>query len=364
MLGQPMSMLIPQVVGVQPARRAARGRDRHRPRPDRHRAAARDAASSGSSSSSTAPASPALPLADRATIGNMSPEFGSTCAIFPIDAETLRYLRFTGPRRRAGRAGRGLRPASRASGTTSSSEDADLLATRSSSTSATVEPSLAGPKRPQDRVALQQRPGEPSARRSPTTCRATAPRPTRTTRPSRSPTRRRTRRPTARPGHAPGAGARSRPRPTGRRAGAATLARPHAPASVTLDGETLRARPRRRRDRGDHELHEHLEPVGDGRRRAARAQRRRSAGCTRKPWVKTSLAPGLEGRHRVPRPRRAHRAARGARLQPRRLRLHDLHRQLRAAAGGGLAGRRRARPRGRRRCSRATATSRAASTPT
>ena len=37
-----------------------------------------------------------LPLADRATIGNMSPEFGSTCAIFPIDAETLRYLAFSG----------------------------------------------------------------------------------------------------------------------------------------------------------------------------------------------------------------------------------------------------------------------------
>ena len=37
-----------------------------------------------------------MPLADRATIGNMSPEFGSTCAIFPVDAETLRYLEFTG----------------------------------------------------------------------------------------------------------------------------------------------------------------------------------------------------------------------------------------------------------------------------
>ena len=37
-----------------------------------------------------------LPLADRATLGNMSPEFGSTCAIFPIDEETLSYLRFTG----------------------------------------------------------------------------------------------------------------------------------------------------------------------------------------------------------------------------------------------------------------------------
>ncbi len=42
------------------------------------------------------PGLPNLPLADRATIGNMSPEFGSTCAIFPVDAETLRYLEFTG----------------------------------------------------------------------------------------------------------------------------------------------------------------------------------------------------------------------------------------------------------------------------
>ena len=42
------------------------------------------------------PGVPNLPLADRATIGNMSPEFGSTCAMFPIDAETLRYLAFSG----------------------------------------------------------------------------------------------------------------------------------------------------------------------------------------------------------------------------------------------------------------------------
>ena len=51
----------------------------------------------------------AVPVANRATIGNMSPEFGSTCAIFPIDAETLTYLRLTGPPGGAGRAGRGLR---------------------------------------------------------------------------------------------------------------------------------------------------------------------------------------------------------------------------------------------------------------
>ena len=50
-----------------------------------------------------------LPLADRATIGNMSPEFGSTCAIFPIDAETLRYLEFSGRDAGAHRARRGVR---------------------------------------------------------------------------------------------------------------------------------------------------------------------------------------------------------------------------------------------------------------
>ena len=51
---------------------------------------------SASSSTSTARAWPTCPLANRATLGNMSPEYGSTCAIFPIDAETLTYLRLTG----------------------------------------------------------------------------------------------------------------------------------------------------------------------------------------------------------------------------------------------------------------------------
>ena len=97
MLGQPMSMLIPQVVGFKlhgelPEGATAtdlvltvtellreQGRRRQVRRVLRRRASRR------------------LPLADRATIGNMAPEFGSTCAIFPIDAETLRYLEFSGP---------------------------------------------------------------------------------------------------------------------------------------------------------------------------------------------------------------------------------------------------------------------------
>jgi aconitate hydratase len=94
-----------------------------------------------------------LPLADRATIGNMSPEFGSTCAIFPVDEETIRYLTLSG------------RPAdqvalveayARAQGMwrvngQKAADYTDVLELEL----ATVEPSLAGPSRPQDRVPLR-----------------------------------------------------------------------------------------------------------------------------------------------------------------------------------------------------------------
>ena len=96
MLGQPVSMLIPQVVGfklsgVDPDRRDGDGCRAHD-----HRSSCASTAWSASSSSSTATASPQVPLANRATIGNMSPEFGSTAAMFPIDDVTLDYLRLTG----------------------------------------------------------------------------------------------------------------------------------------------------------------------------------------------------------------------------------------------------------------------------
>ena len=103
-----------------------------------------------------------LPLADRATIGNMAPEYGATCGFFPIDDETLRYLRRLRARRGAHGAGRGLCQGERLLArrrTTSRSTP-----TRWSSTWPTVVPSLAGPKRPQDRVALKRR----GARSSPT----------------------------------------------------------------------------------------------------------------------------------------------------------------------------------------------------
>jgi aconitate hydratase len=99
----------------------------------------------------TGPSVGAVPLADRATLANMSPEFGSTCAIFPIDRVTLDYLRFTGRdaehvdvvERYAKEQGLWHDPAARL-------RFDDLIRLDLS----TVEPSLAGPRRPQDRVPL------------------------------------------------------------------------------------------------------------------------------------------------------------------------------------------------------------------
>ncbi|MEM7764229.1 MAG: aconitate hydratase AcnA [Pseudomonadota bacterium] len=93
-----------------------------------------------------------LPLADRATLGNMSPEFGSTCAIFPIDAETIRYLELSG---RDAQQIRLIEAYARAQGMWRSSGDPDPVYSDTLTLDmSTVEPSIAGPKRPQDRIAL------------------------------------------------------------------------------------------------------------------------------------------------------------------------------------------------------------------
>ncbi|MFQ5547655.1 MAG: aconitate hydratase AcnA [Woeseia sp.] len=93
-----------------------------------------------------------LPLADRATLGNMSPEFGSTCAIFPIDDETLRYLRLSG---RDADHIRLIEAYAKEQGLWrhQGQPDADYSEVLELDMH-TVEPSLAGPKRPQDRIAL------------------------------------------------------------------------------------------------------------------------------------------------------------------------------------------------------------------
>ncbi|MHB8504732.1 MAG: aconitate hydratase AcnA [Acidimicrobiales bacterium] len=93
----------------------------------------------------------AVPLANRATIGNMSPEYGSTCAIFPIDEETLAYLRLTG--RPDGQVAL-VEAYARAQGLWHDPGQEPVYSERLSLDLSTVVPSLAGPSRPQDRVRL------------------------------------------------------------------------------------------------------------------------------------------------------------------------------------------------------------------
>jgi len=153
MLGQPVSMLIPLVVGVKLTGRLREG------------ATATDLVLTitellrkhgvvGKFVEYFGPGLRDLPLADRATIANMSPEYGATCGIFPIDKETLKYLRLTG---RSEEQIALVEAYAREQGLfhdekTAEAEYSELLTLDL----ATVEPSLAGPKRPQDRVVLSQ----------------------------------------------------------------------------------------------------------------------------------------------------------------------------------------------------------------
>jgi len=151
MLGQPVSMLIPRVVGVKLTGELPEG------------STATDLVLTitemlrkhgvvGKFVEFYGPGVSAVPLANRATIGNMSPEYGSTCAIFPIDDETLKYLRFTGRKEEqvtlveAYAKANGLWHDPSIELAFSETLELDL---------SSIEPSLAGPKRPQDRVPLK-----------------------------------------------------------------------------------------------------------------------------------------------------------------------------------------------------------------
>jgi len=152
MLGQAMTMLIPQVVGFRLSGRLAEG------------ATATDLVLTvtellrkkgvvGKFVEFFGPGVASLPIADRATIGNMAPEYGATCGIFPVDVEALRYLRFTG------------RPEWRIALVEAYAKEQGLFHDGASEEPrfsdtlaldlATVEPSIAGPRRPQDRVGLR-----------------------------------------------------------------------------------------------------------------------------------------------------------------------------------------------------------------
>ncbi|PGH40809.1 aconitate hydratase [Micromonospora sp. WMMA1996] len=150
MLGQPVSMLIPRVVGFKLSGEMPAG------------TTATDLVLTitemlrkhgvvGKFVEFYGPGVSAVPLANRATIGNMSPEYGSTVAIFPIDAETVRYLELTG------------RDASQVALVEAYAKEQGLwhdparepeYSERLELDLGTIEPSLAGPKRPQDRVPL------------------------------------------------------------------------------------------------------------------------------------------------------------------------------------------------------------------
>jgi aconitate hydratase len=285
MLGQPMPMLIPQVLGFRLRGELPEG------------ATATDLVLTvterlrqkgvvGKFVEFYGPGVSALPLADRATIGNMSPEFGSTCAIFPIDAETLRYLAFSGRPKElidlveAYAKEQGLWHDEYAEEPTySDTIELDLRE---------VEPSLAGPKRPQDRVPLHEAKdrfraalgdllGEDAEEVANAHDEAVA-----ETFPASDPTADQT------PGHESPAAPPSQPAIA---AGAVVAERSATAVDVRLDGETFKL------DHGHVVIaaitsctNTSNPSVMLGAGLLARNARQR--GLQRQPWVKTSLAPG------------------------------------------------------------------------
>lgn len=155
MLGQPVSMLIPEVVGFKLTGKLREG------------ITATDLVLTvtqmlrkhgvvGKFVEFYGPGLAELPLADRATISNMAPEYGATCGFFPVDAETVRYLKLSGRDQDTIAL---VEAYSKAQGMwyDANSEDPVFTSTLSLDLN-TVEPSLAGPKRPQDKVTLKTLP--------------------------------------------------------------------------------------------------------------------------------------------------------------------------------------------------------------
>jgi aconitate hydratase len=287
MLGQPMSMLIPQVVGFRLTGELPEG------------ATATDLVLTvtellrrkgvvGKFVEFFGAGVAALPLADRATIGNMSPEFGSTCAIFPIDAETLRYLEFTGRPRElvalveAYAKEQGLWHDEHAEEPTFSEVvELDL---------GDVVPSLAGPRRPQDRVsltdaktsfrgALGELLGDDAGPVTNAHDEAVA-----ETFPASDPTADQT------PGHDPAAAPRQPDAPAVA-AGAVVAERSSTAVEVTMDGEAFKL------DHG-HVVIAAITSCTNTSNPSVMlgagllARKAREKGLTSQPWVKTSLAPG------------------------------------------------------------------------
>ena len=329
MLGQPVSMLVPQVVGFRLTGKLREGTTATdlvltvTPRPLRkHGVVGKFVEFYGPGIAVE------LPLADRATIANMAPEYGATCGIFPVDAETLKYLRLTG---RTEEHIALVEAYFREQGLfhTAGAPEAEYSSTLSLDL-ATVEPSVAGPKRPQDRVLLSQA-GPSFEKQLPTLLGPNG----------NQDSVRPLVRWEAEGGHPSGNGnlTSSTGAPNGKDSHAA------APSSVK---ERFGVEPDRYLFHGSIVIAAITSCTNTSNpyvmvAAGLLAKKAVEKGLSTPPWVKTSLAPGsrvvtfdcrLQQGRTHPVPRRAP-------LQHRRLRLHHLHRQLRPAAHRRLEGHRR-----------------------
>jgi aconitate hydratase len=274
MLGQPYSMVLPEVIGVKLSGKLKEG------------VTATDLVLTvtqmlrkrgvvGKFVEFFGPGLSGLTVADRATLGNMSPEYGATCGFFPVDDDTIDFLRST------------ARPEPRVALVVAYTKAQGMYRTKN-----TPDPVFT------DVLKLELSSVEPSRRLEGGEGRVRG-----------------------------GDGQGVRQGGVGGKAGAGR--RPQA-----------RSRPWRRGDRGDHVVHQHLEPDSDGRRRLARPQRTRQ-GPHRQAVGQDVTRARLPGGRRVSRQVRAAEGPRQARIQSGRLWLHHLHRQFRAVAAGDFQGHQR-----------------------
>ncbi len=218
-----------------------------------------------------------LSVADKATIGNMAPEYGATCGFFPVDAATIDYLKTSGRKPERVKL---VTAYAKAQGLFRTAKSLDPVFTEKLMLDlGDVVPSMAGPKRPEGRVAL------------------------------------------------PAVATRFRRGDDHRiQEGRGYL------EALCGRGSQFRSRPWRRRDRGDHLLHQHLQPERADRRRPAGPQRRRQ-GPEGSALGQDLAGAGQPGGRGVSLQFRPAARTRQGRLQSGRLRLHHLHRQFGPAAG-------------------------------
>ena len=346
MLGEPLSMLVPQVVGFRLTGALPRGRDGDRPRADRDRAAAQDRRRRQVRRVLRRRARRRSPLADRATLGNMSPEYGATCGFFPVDERDARLPAADGPQRRAGRARRGVlqgEPALARAGATT-------RRTRRSSSSTSATSSRRSPGRGGRRTACRSRNAKEAFLEALGTFgvdlreRDVRQEVAETFPASDPPTEQGRRRATA---------------PSRRRRSTATLG---AASAVAGRRRGVRARARLGRDRRDHVVHEHVEPAGDDRRRPAREEGGRAR--PRAAAVGEVVArPRLAGRHRLLRARRPRHATSTSSASTRSATAARPASATRARCPSEISPRSPRATSSPAPCSPATATSRRASTP-